>query len=320
MLDRLVIKNFKGIGEPGVDLELKPLTLLVGPNRSGKSSILEALAIFTQSIERDKLQTWGELIKAGPEENEAIPVEELLHSKSSQLELVFYKAPLEYRYVYDQASKKSYQLLREADQIFESKWSGPILSAGWGQQANLAFAIRDRAEEMERTFFDCLHRKVFYTTALRGRIEPSAPAADVPGWTGPQGERLIQLRQILTIITNLLWCRPGSIFLIEEPEISLHPEAQVKICELFAESIAQQKQIIATTHSHFLLSALGIPVQERRLRPEDIAVYHVEKKSHGTVAERLPMNEKGYIEGWIPSFADVEKRLLREWVKTIPEE
>ena len=45
MLSRLVVKNFKSIGEPGVDLELKPLTILVGPNGSGKSSIFEAVAV-----------------------------------------------------------------------------------------------------------------------------------------------------------------------------------------------------------------------------------------------------------------------------------
>ena len=32
MLTRAIIKNIKGFGEPGVDLELKPLTLPVGPN------------------------------------------------------------------------------------------------------------------------------------------------------------------------------------------------------------------------------------------------------------------------------------------------
>jgi len=380
-LDRLIIKNFKSIGEPGVDLALKPLTLLVGPNGSGKSSILEALAIFAQSIGQDRLQTWGELIKAGPSQDEAIPIEEFIHSKSSSLELTLYKGRLGYQYVYDRASKRAHQLLREADQDLKSNWNGPILSAGWGEQVNRDFATRDRAEEMERTFRECLHEKVFYIAALRGRVEPSAPTTEPPAWTGPQGEDLIQLlnwidkrehaevkkhiqewasqfgiaaleaewlggnnlgvsyedpvlekplrvalashgsRQILTVIVNLLWCQPVSIFLIEEPEISLHPEAQVKVCELFAEVIAHEKQIIATTHSHFLLSALGIPVQEGRLRPEDIAVYHIEKKpDSGTIAERLPVNEKGYIEGWIPSFADVEKRLLREWVKTIPED
>ena len=44
MLSRVKIQNFKSIGEPGVDLELKPLTFLVGPNGAGKSSILEGIA------------------------------------------------------------------------------------------------------------------------------------------------------------------------------------------------------------------------------------------------------------------------------------
>ena len=49
MISRVAIKNFKSIGEPGVDLELKPLTLLVGPNGGGKSSILEAIAVASQN-------------------------------------------------------------------------------------------------------------------------------------------------------------------------------------------------------------------------------------------------------------------------------
>lgn len=158
MLDRLIIKNFKSIGERGVELELRPLTLLVGPNGSGKSSILEALAIFAQSIGQDRLQTWGELIKAGPDHSEAIPLEEFLHSKSSPLELAFYKDHLEYRYVYDQASKKSCQFLREGDQVVESRSSAPILSERWRERTDLAFHIRDWAEERHRIFFDCLFR------------------------------------------------------------------------------------------------------------------------------------------------------------------
>jgi AAA15 family ATPase/GTPase len=42
MLSRVVIKNFKSIGEPGVDLKLKPLTLLVGPNGAKQAEIEEA--------------------------------------------------------------------------------------------------------------------------------------------------------------------------------------------------------------------------------------------------------------------------------------
>ena len=48
MLSRVTIQNFKSIGEPGVDLELKPLTFLVGPNGGGKSSILDAITLVSQ--------------------------------------------------------------------------------------------------------------------------------------------------------------------------------------------------------------------------------------------------------------------------------
>jgi energy-coupling factor transporter ATP-binding protein EcfA2 len=49
MLRRVRARNFKAIGDTGIDMELLPLTLLVGENGSGKSSILEAIGVFAQS-------------------------------------------------------------------------------------------------------------------------------------------------------------------------------------------------------------------------------------------------------------------------------
>jgi len=44
---KVMIKNFKCINE--LLIELSPLTVFVGPNGSGKTSILEAIALFAQS-------------------------------------------------------------------------------------------------------------------------------------------------------------------------------------------------------------------------------------------------------------------------------
>jgi len=49
MLTKIAIENFKSIGGR-IEIELKPLTIFVGPNASGKSSILEALPLLVQSI------------------------------------------------------------------------------------------------------------------------------------------------------------------------------------------------------------------------------------------------------------------------------
>lgn len=59
MLTKIAIENFKSIGRR-MELELKPLTILVGPNASGKSSILEALPLLVQSIGRELYDYGGE--------------------------------------------------------------------------------------------------------------------------------------------------------------------------------------------------------------------------------------------------------------------
>jgi len=44
MLKKILIENFKSIKEQQIDLS--PITILIGPNRSGKSSILQALSVL----------------------------------------------------------------------------------------------------------------------------------------------------------------------------------------------------------------------------------------------------------------------------------
>lgn len=48
MIETLSLRNFKVLRE--VDVRLRPLTLIVGPNASGKSSILQALDCWTSSL------------------------------------------------------------------------------------------------------------------------------------------------------------------------------------------------------------------------------------------------------------------------------
>ncbi|RLE62584.1 MAG: hypothetical protein DRJ47_10440, partial [Thermoprotei archaeon] len=43
MIKKVTLRNFRGIAKGEIDLE--PLTILVGPNNSGKTTILEALLL-----------------------------------------------------------------------------------------------------------------------------------------------------------------------------------------------------------------------------------------------------------------------------------
>lgn len=126
-------------------------------------------------------------------------------------------------------------------------------------------------------------------------------------------------RQVMSIITQLFWSKPEDIIMIEEPEISLHPNSQAELPELFAEAIQEGKQIVVTTHSLILPLALSRPIEKGLLESSDIAVWHIEKEPKGTIAEKLELTEKGYIKGWIPSFADIELKLMKEWAHALPE-
>lgn len=127
-------------------------------------------------------------------------------------------------------------------------------------------------------------------------------------------------KQILSVIVQLFWTEPHNLIMIEEPEISLHPDAQASLPELFAEAVSEGKQIVITTHSEFLLLAMSSSVRRKLIRPEDIVIYHVTKDSKGTHAKPLEVTPEGYVKGWVPSFAEIEQKLLKEWLQTIPED
>jgi ABC-type cobalamin/Fe3+-siderophores transport system ATPase subunit len=55
MITELSVRNFKSIGDEGISIELKPLVIFVGPNRSGKSSILHAIDWLSTKTENPKI-------------------------------------------------------------------------------------------------------------------------------------------------------------------------------------------------------------------------------------------------------------------------
>jgi predicted ATPase len=124
-------------------------------------------------------------------------------------------------------------------------------------------------------------------------------------------------RQLLAIIVQIFWSNPGDIIVIEEPEISLHPESQVLLQEMFAEAVRDGKQIIFSTHSPFLVLSIPKITKLSQLSVNDVIIYHVEKTKDGTKLKQLELDENGFIRGWIPSYLKVEDDLFREWAEKI---
>jgi len=414
MITKLALKNFKSISESGIEIDLKPLTVLMGPNASGKSGILEAIGIFTQSI-GNPLTSKGDLVVYRD-------FTDVIHKRETNrwLTIEIYVNDLGYRYSYKKLNDEARQsvkiddeeIARVTNEFFEGKGRQPrfeypqelafescvhnptyllteMVFKADPDRRDMSYrlgkaqfsSLLDKAQRITTTIGSALKDKVVFISSTRGIVPEEIATGDIPDNVGKQGENLIQLlahifgtleykdtaekiakwagrfginelhagwhganeliseyldpsfgvvlnlssasqgsRQILSVITQLFWSRPGDIIMIEEPEISLHPGSQVLLTELFAEAIAEGKQIIITTHSEFLPLALRRPIKKGLLTLDDIALYHIKKEEEGTIAEKLDLTEDGYVRGWIPSFAEIEEDLLGEWIETVPED
>ena len=122
-----------------------------------------------------------------------------------------------------------------------------------------------------------------------------------------------EAKLILAMIVQFFWEPPRGINIIDEPEISLHPESQLQLVELFAAVLKEQKQILITMHSQILVMTVNRAIKRGTLKAETVAIHHFKKKRRsGTVATSLKLSLDGFIKGWITSFAKVERQLLMD--------
>jgi predicted ATPase len=122
--------------------------------------------------------------------------------------------------------------------------------------------------------------------------------------------------QLLPIIVQGFYAPPGSVMLIEQPEIHLHPKAQATLGDLLMEVVkAGDRQIIVETHSEHLLARIQRRIAEQKFSHEQVAIYYFEPTPNGTKIHRLELDEYGQLvepipegffeEGWREALAQI---------------
>ena len=126
----------------------------------------------------------------------------------------------------------------------------------------------------------------------------------------------VGVSQVLPVIVALQEAEQGQIVYIEQPEIHLHPSAQINLARPLLEAAKRGVIVIVETHSRMLL--LGI--QERIASGEDynpdLAKLHWFSRDEdgATTVEHADFDENGAYGDWPVDFADVSMDIERKYL------
>lgn len=103
--------------------------------------------------------------------------------------------------------------------------------------------------------------------------------------------------QALLVITELLRPDAPPLFLLQQPEVHLHPSAQAALGGLFCQIASRERQIIVETHSDHLLDRVRMDVRDGfgELKPEDVSILFFERDGLDVHIHSLGIDGEGNV-------------------------
>lgn len=113
------------------------------------------------------------------------------------------------------------------------------------------------------------------------------------------------ISQFIPILVADVQLPKASTLAISQPEIHLHPKVQAEFANYLVESNARdRKRYLIETHSEYLLNRFRSLIAQRKLKPEDVAVYYLNRARGHTKCHRLTFGTDGSIVGAPKDFFD----------------
>ena len=125
----------------------------------------------------------------------------------------------------------------------------------------------------------------------------------------------VGVSQILPVLVALLVANKDQIVCIEQPEIHLHPRAQIALAEVILEAADRGVRVIIETHSSLLLLAIQSLVSEGKLAPERVSLNWFTRDAGGqTHVSEAVLAADGSYGDWPEDFGSVEMKLQNRYL------
>lgn len=341
MLTKISIRDFKCF--KFAELSLKNLTLLTGVNSSGKSSVIQAMLLLMQQKEAGKNPLNGKFVHLGfiqDIKNWITNPKKIQIEVQTQKERCYIQLDLN-----GQIQKKGLEFISDIDfvylsaerigveDVYKQNLTNEFRIGIYGEYA-FDYLSRERMNELREPVF-CYHdaginlgNQVdywlnyimgYYVTAeqvngteivkVSYRREGNIAKEVKPYQVGTG------ISYVASVIISALSCKKESIFIVENPEIHLHPCAQARLMEFFCFLAKQGLQIIIETHSDHMFNGVRKGIKADRIFSENTSVYFF-KNTNDFLSEPIPIqiDENGIIrnheKGLFDQFDDDLDELL----------
>jgi hypothetical protein len=124
--------------------------------------------------------------------------------------------------------------------------------------------------------------------------------------------------QALPVVVAVHAARPGQLVYIEQPEIHLHPRAQLAMAEILADAAKRGVRVVAETHSSLLLLGIQTLVAKGCLAPELVKLHWFSRGEDGcTVVNSKDLDAKGAFGDWPEDFGKTELQAEGEYLDAV---
>jgi len=130
------------------------------------------------------------------------------------------------------------------------------------------------------------------------------------------------ISQVLPVLVECFYAPPGSIILMEQPEIHLHPSAQSALADVMIDVINSREngadrniQLIIETHSEHFLRRLQRRIAEDVVSEEKVSAYFANITKTPATLDPLQIDMFGNIQNWPENFFGDEMGDITEQAK-----
>ena len=106
------------------------------------------------------------------------------------------------------------------------------------------------------------------------------------------------VNQLLPILVRMLNSRPRVPFLMQQPEVHLHPRGQAELSSLLVDLVRQREhKFMIETHSDYMVDRARIEIMKNRISPEDVSLIYLEPAGNSVKVHNIAFDDQANLIG-----------------------